>query len=57
MVYAANTSSGRSHEDSDYWIVPVEGGEARNLTARFDYSVGGGVTFDPDGRYDLPVPR
>jgi len=50
LIYAANTSAGRSHEDSDYFIVPLEGGEPRNLTARFDYSVGGGVTFDPDGR-------
>ncbi len=50
VVYSANTSSGRSHEDSDYWLVPVDGGQARNLTESFDYSVGGGVAFDPDGR-------
>ena len=50
IVYSANTSAGRSHEDSDYFIIPFEGGAPRNLTARFDYSVGGRVYFTPDGR-------
>ena len=50
IVYSTNTSAGRSHEDSDYFVIPFEGGEPRNLTARFDYSVGGSVTFTPDGR-------
>jgi dipeptidyl aminopeptidase/acylaminoacyl peptidase len=50
IVYAANASAGRSHEDSDYFIVPFEGGRARNLTADFNFSVGGGVEFSQDGR-------
>jgi dipeptidyl aminopeptidase/acylaminoacyl peptidase len=49
IVYSANTSAGRSHEDSDYFIVPAQGGPATNLTGDFDYSVGGGVQFAPDG--------
>lgn len=49
LVYSANSSAGRSHEDSDYWIIPLGGGQPRNLTGDFDYSVGGGVTFAPGG--------
>ncbi|MFC1529204.1 S9 family peptidase [Gemmatimonadota bacterium] len=51
IVYSGNTSAGRSHEDSDYFIIPSGGGTPRNLTAEFDYSVGGGVTFAPDGTF------
>jgi Tol biopolymer transport system component len=32
----------------DYWIIPVEGGTPRRLTA--DVSTGGGLVFSPDGR-------
>lgn len=49
LVYSANTSAGRSHEDSDYFIISFSGSTPRNLTANFDYSVGGGVTLAPDG--------
>ncbi len=50
IVYSANTSAGRSHEDSDFYIVPFEGGEPRNLTERFNFSAGGRVNFTSDGR-------
>lgn len=50
IVYSANRSAGRLHEDRDYYLIPVEGGTPRNLTAGFDFSVGGRVHFNPDGK-------
>lgn len=50
IAYSSSDRENHRADQSDVKVVALEGGEPVNLTADFDYSVGG-FDFSPDGRH------
>jgi dipeptidyl aminopeptidase/acylaminoacyl peptidase len=50
IAYVSSDHENSSANQMDVRVVPVEGGEPRNLTADFDYSMGG-LEWAPDSRH------
>ena len=46
FVAAANGKPERSYDQPDLWIADLAGGEPRNLTAAYDYDIGGALSGD-----------
>ena len=43
FIAAANANPERSYDQPDLWVADIAGGAPRNLTAGYDFDIGGGV--------------
>ena len=46
FVAAANGKPERSFDQPDLWVATIDGGSATNLTASYDFDIGGGLSGD-----------